>query len=233
MNRSASALTALVFAGCGGHAAPGPTEGSANATYTVNVTVEDHTTASPLAGATACVLGSSTACATADPNGFFTFSNIAAQGSGFAVSFSGFLTENFPLYLDGTAEYGVTLWQSTIFASDTLNVGASYDSSMGSIVFAVEDGSGDQLSGATVSTSPAGTVIYMETATAASATLTATAGYGGLVVGIPPGTANVTITTGAVCRRAAGIGWPPTMAGATTAVPIVAGELTRVHAACF
>jgi hypothetical protein len=199
----------------------------------VSVTVEDHTTSSPLTGAIGCVLGSSASCATTDANGAFSLQDLAAQGSGFVVSLSGYVTENFPIYVDSNATYGVTIWQSTLLATDAQDVGASFDTSTGAIVFAVEDGSGNQLTGATVSTSPAGTTVYLDSSGQPNPSLMATAGKGGLVFGIQPGTANVTITASASCLRASGIGWPPTMPGAVMAVPIVAHEITRVHGACF
>jgi hypothetical protein len=232
MNRL-TAITVLTLFGCGGQADQPPAQGNSSSTYTVSVTVEDLTTSGPLTGATGCVLGSSASCATADATGAFSLQDVAAQGSGFVVSLSGYVTENFPIYLDSTATYGVTISQSTLLTTDAQDVGASFDTSTGAIFFAVEDGSGNQLTGATVSTSPAGTTVYRDSSGQPNPSFVATAGHGGLVFGIQPGTANVTITASAACRRAAGIGWPPTMTGAVMAVPIVAHELTRVHGACF
>jgi hypothetical protein len=158
---------------------------------------------------------------------------VAAQGSGFVVSLSGYVTENFPIYIDSNTNYGVTMWQSTLLTTEAQGAGASFDASTGAIVFAVDDGSGNPLTGATVSTSPAATTVYIDSSGQPNPSLTATAGHGGLVFGVKPGMSNVTITASATCRRASGIGWPPTMTGAVTAVPIVAHELTRVHGACF
>jgi hypothetical protein len=230
MDRFTLAITTLLFVGCGGRTELAPIE--ASSTYTLTVTVDDLTTLSFLAGATGCVLGRSVGCATAGANGAFSLEDIPAQGSGFVVSLPGYVTENFPVYVDSNAYYNVSIWQSTLLTMDAQNVGATFDPSTGAILFAVMDGSGNSLTGATVSTFPSGAVVYLDSS-GPNPSLTATAGHGGLVFGIQPGTANVTITSNAVCRRASGIGWPPTMTGAVTAVPIVANELTRVHAACF
>jgi hypothetical protein len=54
----------------------------------------------------------------------------------------GFVTENFPIYLDSNDSYSVSLWQSTLLTTDAEDAGASFDASTGAIVFAVDDGSG-------------------------------------------------------------------------------------------
>jgi hypothetical protein len=117
-----------------------------------------------------------------------------------------------------------------------IQAGTTFDTTSGVIIFETYDGSGNPLSGASVTMSVAGTVVYFSSmGTGLDPTLTATTASGfAMAFQIAPGDVNVTFTApGLTCARDEAEGWNPSSSSATTQVPVFAGEFTVARASCL
>ncbi len=202
--------------------------------FTFSGWIDDAVSGDPLEGVQVCLFASPGVCTTTDVNGTINLTGLAASGDGITATFSGYPTGIWPITPTGNISgWTINLRTDARIATLATQVGATFGSTTGAIVFDAYDGSGNNLSGVSVST-PAGTVGYFTgTGAGLDSTLTATTSVGGgYIFGVPPGNVEVTFTSpGLVCARNGAEGWPGS-GSATTTVPVVAGELTRAAGAC-
>jgi hypothetical protein len=208
--------------------------GTSDAGFCVTGILIDSETLEPVPGGGVCLLNGST-CAQTSTTGAFTITGVAATGSGLTTGRTGYYDEIWPMMPTSN----LSGWTGYAFSSSAIPLG-EVDASVGvfdqgSIHFQAVDGSGNNLAGVAVSTSPSGTVGYLTAGGGAiDPSLTATSSNGsGFVFDIAYGQVNVTFTLpGHTCVLSNASGWTAMEAGATMSAPVRPGAITFTAAAC-
>ena len=213
----------------------GASSGAGSRTFAVGGVLNDATGGGPVTGASVCLIATPSSCTMTDSTGTFLMGGLAVSRDGFTASLAGYVTGIWPITPTGDAtSWSVLLRSTTRLTNLAQSVGTTFDSSMGAVIFAALDASGNSLAGASVSIASGGTVAYFKAdGSALDSTLAATTAWGeGFAFRIPAGTVGVTFTApGKVCVRSGVEGWPGG-SGQTMTVPVVAGQLTRAAAVC-
>jgi len=203
--------------------------------FMLSANLTDAVSGDVLAGAKVCLIDAPSTCTTVDANGDFTISGIGAKRSGIVASLTGYVTGIWPIAPTGDVD-GWTIFlrkdaRVTALASE---IGTTFSSSSGAIVFAAKDSSGTPLAGVTVALNGGGKVGYFTAdGTKLDPALTATSSHGqGFVFDLAPGDVRVTFALpGKTCVKNGAEGWPAS-GSETMTVPIQAGKLSRAAAVC-
>jgi hypothetical protein len=202
--------------------------------FALSGNMSDAVTGDPLASVTICLLDSPATCTKSDANGDFSIRGLGAKGSGITGALAGYVTGVWPVTPTGNVSgWSILLRTENRVAKLAQNLGTTFGPSAGAIVFAVKDGSGNPLSGVTI-TSTRGTVGYYDANGAAlDLALTDTTSHGGgFIFDVSPGDVGLTFEiSGRTCVRNGAEGWPGSN-GETMTVPVQGGKLTRAAAVC-
>jgi len=196
-----------------------------------------------IAGAEMCLFTLPTGCVSTTTAGAFTLNGLTTGGSGIGITGAqtGYVNGVWPLQptsnLNSWSGYLRTPAQMTALAAAVNAI--TWSATTGVVHFLAFDGSGNDLSGVTVTTSAGGTIGYftMDGSTLNTSTtgvVETTADGGGMVFGLTAGTTVDVIfaAQGKTCVRSGSSGWTAVAATSTMSVPIVAGAVTFAGATC-
>jgi hypothetical protein len=240
-------LAVVCFVACSQGSKPPPEIGGDGTTRVLTGAVTDYSTIAPLPGASACLLGSTSPCATTDSTGTFRLPGLATTGSGVTVALGGYVPQVWaltvsptitgtltldPMYLRSTTLVGQ--WAQALGVAEPLGASGGVELLATSNTTGTSDPLGAGVDGVVfdVSGSP-GSVGYFDPNETPDPQLTATSSTGVAVLfGIPVGTVDVSCSNPArSCAADASTAWASTMSGAVQ-VPIIAGSLTLVRCNC-